>query len=35
MKFRLAEFKDIDEIMDIITKAQNYMHSEGIPQWTI
>lgn len=33
MKFRLAKYEDINEIMDIIKKAQNYLHSEGIPQW--
>lgn len=34
MEFRLANYEDLDKILNIIKKAQNYMHGEGIPQWT-
>lgn len=34
MEFRLARCSDIDEIMTIIKKAQEFIHSKGIDQWT-
>ena len=33
MKFRKAVVKDIDEIMEIINAAQNYLAEQGIDQW--
>lgn len=33
MKFRIAKNEDIQEIMDIIKKAQIYLKNQGVNQW--
>ncbi|WP_077369933.1 GNAT family N-acetyltransferase [Anaerosalibacter sp. Marseille-P3206] len=33
MEFRLAVESDVDNIMDIIKQAQNYLKNQGIDQW--